>query len=189
MGFWDWLMGTPDAATARPGSARLKAVPHAKRTSVFGIQVGDVVTYDTVDHVVKNKISYNDEGFEWFDFLLVDEATDSEFWLSVEDDDGVSVGIFSEIQLPASIPPVPRSLTIEGRTYRQYEHSDARVVVERADDRRSNQSHIEYWEFKGPAGHYMTISRWGGEFECAIGKAIEEYELRVLPGNQSGGRA
>ena len=70
MGFWDWLMGTPDAATAKPGSARKKNVTHAKRTSVFGIEVGDVVTYDTVDYVVKNKISYDDEGFTWFDFTV-----------------------------------------------------------------------------------------------------------------------
>lgn len=184
MGFWDWLMGTPDAATARPGSARRKNLSHAKRTSVFGIQVGDVVTYDTVDHVVKNKISYNDGGFEWFDLLLVDAATNAEFWLSVEDDDGVNLGIYHEVDLPAGLPPVPRTLTVEGKTYVQYEHSQAAVTVEREGSNRANQSHVEYWEFKGPSGHYLTVSRWGGEYEVAVGKEIEEYELRVLPGNQ-----
>lgn len=182
MSFWDWLMGTPDAATAKPGSARKKAVSPARRTSVFGIEVGDVVTYDTVDYQVKNKISYDDEGFEWFDYLLVDAATDSEFWLSVEDDDGVSVGIYHEVDLPEGIPPVPRTITLEGKTYRQYEQSDARVRVERADGKRANQSHIGYWEFKGPSGHYLTVSRWGGEYEAAVGHEIQEYEIRVLPG-------
>lgn len=184
MGIWDWLMGTPDAATAKAGSARAKAVSPSKRTSVFGIQVGDVVTYDLIDHVVKNKISYDDEGFEWFDYLLQDPASGAEYWLSVEDDDGVSIGIFHEIDLPVDMPPVPKTLTVEGRTYRQYEHSDARVTVERAEGKRANQSHIEYWEYKGPSGHYLTVSRWGGEYEVAVGKSIEEFEVRVLPGNQ-----
>ena len=182
MGFWDWLMGTPDAATAKPGSARKKAVSPNRRTSVFGIEVGDIVTYDTDDYVVKNKIAYDDEGFEWFDYLLVDAATQRECWLSVEDDDGVSVGIYHEVDLPDGLPPVPRTLTLEGKTYRQYEHSDASVRFERAEGKRANQSHVEYWEFKGPEGHYLTVSRWGGEYEAATGHAIEEYEITVLPG-------
>jgi Domain of unknown function (DUF4178) len=184
MGFWDWLMGTPDAATAKPGTARKKTVSPSKRTSVFGIEVGDVVTYDTVDYVVKNKISYDDEGFEWFDYLLQDAASGSELWLSAEDDDGITIGVYHEIDLPEGVPPVPRSLTVEGKTFKQYEHSDAQVRVEREDATRSNQSEIEYWEFKGPEGHYMTVTRWGGEHEASVGKEIEEYEIKVYPGNQ-----
>src|SRR5688572_24554242 len=75
MGLWDWLMGKPDDGSSAP-ARRKKAVPAAKRTSVLHLEVGDVVSYEDVDYVVKNKISYDDEGWEWFDYLLVDSATD-----------------------------------------------------------------------------------------------------------------
>lgn len=179
MGFWDWLMGTPgQAGTTASGK---KAVAAAKRTTALHIEVGDIVSYDTVDHVVKNKISYDDEGFVWYDYLLVDDATGTEIWLSAEDDDGLELGIYRDIQLPAGIPPVPKSLTIDGVTYRQYEQSDARVTVAREDDPRANHAHIEYWEYKAPGGKFLTITRWGGEYEASVGSAIKEYEINVLP--------
>ena len=179
MSFWDWLMGTPGAGT-QPAK---KQTPQ-RRASVFGLQVGDVVTYNTVDYLVKNKISYDDEGFEWFDYLVMDVATEDEFWLSVEEDDGLQLGIFHEIDLPVGLPPVPRTLIVEGKTFRQYEHSDAMTAVEREDARHPTRSRVEYWEYKGPEEHYLTISRWGGQYEASVGHAIQEYELQVLPGQQ-----
>jgi hypothetical protein len=183
MGFWDWLMGTPgQAGTTATGK---KAVSATKRTSALHIEVGDVVAYDTVDYVVKNKISYDDEGFEWFDYMLVDDASGTELWLSAEDDDGLELGIYREVQLPDGIPPVPRTVTIDGVAYKQYEQSDARVTVEREDPTRSTHSEVEYWEYKAPGEKFLTITRWGGEYEASVGASIEEFELKVYPGNRA----
>ena len=179
MGFWDWLMGTPSQTRELPAKQRRTKMP--KKTSVLDLHVGDVVSYDEVDYVVKNKIVYSDEGFEWFDYMLHDAATDAVVWLSAEDDDGLQVGIYHEVDLDVTIPPVPRTITHEGRQYKQNEHSDAAVRVEREDATRSSQSRVEYWEYEAPGGHYLTVSRWGGDYEAAAGQAIKEYELKIFP--------
>lgn len=181
MGFWDWLMGTPPQQRAMPAKKRPARLSAAERTSVFHLRLGDIVSYDTVDYAVKNKISYDDEGYVWYDYLLVDAASGEELWLSAEDDDGVEIGLYREIDLDRTLPPVPSQLTVQGRTYRQVEHSDAQVQVERERVNRSQHSEIEYWEYKGGNGHYLTVSRWGGEYEVSEGRAIEEHELTIYP--------
>lgn len=178
MGLWDWLMGTPPQQRDMP---KRRAVPAARRTSVFALQVGDVVSYDGTDYEVTNKLTYDDEGFTWFDFLLHDRATDQEFWLGVEDDDGVQLGIYHEIDLPVDVPPVPKAISYEGRNYRRTEHGEADVEVEREDSGRRNAASVEFWEFEAPGERYLTISRWGGEYEAAVGQPIKEYELKVYP--------
>lgn len=179
MGFWDWLMGTPTQQRDLP--TKRKAIPAAKRASVFNLQVGDVVSYEEVDYVVKNKITYDDEGFTWYDYLLADSATDSELWLSAEDDDGIQIGIYKEIDLDVTFPPVPQRLTHEGKSYKQVEHSDARVEVEREDPTRSTQSRVEFWEYEGPGERYITVSKWGGDYEASEGHAIKEYDIKIFP--------
>jgi len=148
---------------------------------VFSLQVGDVVSYDEIDYVVQNKITFEEGGDTWFDYMLVDAATESEIWLSAEDDDGVTVGIFREVDLDVTVPPVPRSLTHDGHNYRQREHSNANVTVEREDATRSSSSSVEYWEFEAPGERYMTVARWGGSYEVSVGESIEEYELKIYP--------
>lgn len=179
MGFWDWLMGTPPEQKTVP-ARRAGPSATARRQSVFGIQVGDVVSYDDVDYIVKNKITYEEEGFYWYDYLLADNVSGKETWLSVEDDDGLSIGIFHEIDLEG-IPPVGRQISHEGKTYRQTEHSHANVTLEREDAARDTSTQVEYWDFEGPNETYMSVLRWGGDYEASVGKEIEEYELKIFP--------
>lgn len=180
MGFWDWLMGTPPEQKTAPARRVSSTTPSMRRATVFGLQVGDVVSYDEIDYMVRNKITYEEEGFYWYDFLLVDEATDSEIWLSAEDDDGVTIGIYREIHLDA-IPPVPKSITYEGKAYRQVEHSHANVTLEREDADRDTSSQVEYWDFEGPNDTYLGVSKWGGNYEASVGTEIEAYELKIFP--------
>lgn len=179
MGFFDWLMGTPPEQKTVP-TRRAGPSANARRQSVFGIQVGDVVSYDDTDYLVKNKITYEEDGFYWYDYLLADSVTQDELWLSVEDDDGLSIGIFREIDLDG-LPPVPRQLSYEGKSYRQVEHSHANVTLEREDADRDTSSQVEYWDFEGPGGTYMSVLRWGGNYEASVGTEIEEYQVKIFP--------
>ncbi|MGE5576706.1 MAG: DUF4178 domain-containing protein, partial [Syntrophothermus sp.] len=52
--------------------------PVVERTPL-NIQVGDVVSYDGADYLVKQRLAYYDGGYEWFDYQLVDG--DKEIWL------------------------------------------------------------------------------------------------------------
>lgn len=180
MGFFDWLMGTPSDQKTAPVRRASASSPGARRSSVFGIQVNDVVSYDDVDYIVKNRITYEEAGFYWYDYLLVDDTTGAELWLSAEDDDGVSIGIFKEIELPG-IPPVAQTITVEGKRYSQTEHSHANVSVEREDADRDTSNKVEYWDFEGSNETYLSVSRWGGDYEASVGREIKPYELKIFP--------
>jgi hypothetical protein len=183
MGFWDWLMGTPPETRTVPARRDSKTTALQRRATVFGIEVGDVVAYDGTDYIVTNKLTYEEEGFYWYDYLLADEPTGQELWLSAEDDDGISIGIFREIDLDA-IPPVPKRLTHDGKTYRQTEHSHARVRLEREDAARDTEGgQVEYWDFEGPGGTYLSVLRWGGSYEASTGVEIDAHELTIYPAN------
>ncbi|MEB3198533.1 MAG: DUF4178 domain-containing protein [Candidatus Sericytochromatia bacterium] len=181
MGFWEWLMGTPPDQPAAPVRRVGGASEAQRRASVFGLLPGDVVSYDEHDYIVKNKITYEEDGFVWYDYLLVDDTRDKELWLSAEDDDGVSIGIFEEIELD-TIPPVPRQIEHQGVRYRQTEHSEASVQMEREDPSRDTVGgRVEYWDFEGPQDRYMSVLRWGGTHEASVGKEISEHELTIYP--------
>lgn len=179
MGFFDWLMGTPPEQKTVP-ARRAGPTAVARRQTVFGIQVGDVVSYDDVDYMVKNKITYEEDGFYWYDYLLEDATTDTEVWLSVEDDDGLSIGIFREIELDG-LPPVPRQISHGGKTYKQTEHSHATVSLEREDADRDTSSQVEYWDFEGPNDTYLSVLRWGGNYEASVGSEVQEYQVKIFP--------
>lgn len=183
MGFWDWLMGTPPTEQTMPARRGSALTPAAKRASVFNLQVGDVVSYDDIDYLVKNKITWEEDGDRWYDYLLVDDATESEIWLSAEDDDGIQLGIYREIDVDFS--SVPKTYSYEGQSFRQVEHSEANVSLEREDASRDSTSSVEYWEFEGPNDRYLSVSRWGNQFEASVGSEIEEYELKVYPAEPS----
>lgn len=176
MGFWDWLMGTPPQQRTMP-AGRVTG----KRDSVFGIRVGDVVRFEEVDYLVTNRVAYDEEGFTWQDYMLVDKATGDHVWLSVEEDDGLQLGVFHVVDLGLSMPPVPKTFQHDGVTYRQVERGNARVVLECEDVRRSNQSHVEFWDYEAPGERLLTITRWGDEYEAAAGRCIEAFEVRVYP--------
>ncbi|MEB3284385.1 MAG: DUF4178 domain-containing protein [Candidatus Sericytochromatia bacterium] len=181
MGFWDWLMGTPPQERTSPPRRTSNISPTMNRTTVFGIEVGDVVAYDEVDYLVKNKLTYEEDGFHWYDYLLVDDTTGRECWLSAEDDDGVSVGIYREIDLD-SIPPVPRQLTYEGASYRCTENSYAQVRLEREDPSRDTDAgRVEYWDFEAAGDKYLSVLRWGNSFEASVGREIQPHELTIYP--------
>lgn len=183
MGFWDWLMGTPPTERTVPAGRTPSSTQMQRRASVFGIEVGDVVSYDLVDYIVKNKLTYEEEGFYWYDYLLVDEPSGQELWLSAEDDDGISIGIFREIELDG-IPPVPGKLTHDGKSFRQTEHSHASVRLEREDAARDTENgRVEYWDFEGPNDTYLSILKWGGSYEASVGHEIGAHELTIYPAN------
>lgn len=181
MGFWEWLMGSPPAPEGRTAPSRPPtATTVAKRTHPLHLQVGDVVGLLATDYVIVNKVTYREDGESWIDYLLLDEATQSEWWLSAEEDDGLQLGLFQEIPLPFEGHHPPQSFTHEGVSYRQVEASEAEVTVEAEDEERS-QATVRYWEYEAQSKRYATVLKWGERLEASVGKAIGRHELTVYP--------
>ena len=43
-----------------------------RQPTVFTLQLGDIVQYDNIDWVIEDKLTYNDDGWEWIEYLIQD---------------------------------------------------------------------------------------------------------------------
>ena len=180
MGLLDFLFGkarTSDAPSlpARPGGSRALTA----QASVLDVRVGDVITYDGIDYVVRNRHVFSSHGWEWLSFHLVDTISGQKLWLDAEDDDQLEVAVSRPIRLPLSLP-LPDELVYEGRRYQLDEHGQARVLVE-SEDSAPHHSQVEYWDYcDNSENHFLSVERWGEELEASLGQSIEPYELTIL---------
>jgi hypothetical protein len=74
--------------TLYPGTGGSRHLPPVERT-VFTLEIGDIVQYMDTDWVVEGRLTYEDNDYTWFEYLLQDG--DRIRWLSVDEDDRVEV--------------------------------------------------------------------------------------------------
>ncbi len=86
--FWLLILAILAAVTIwyfSGGSTRQPNATGLRQPTVFTLQLGDVVQYDNIDWIIEDKLTYNDSGWEWLEYLLQDG--DRIGFLSIEDDD------------------------------------------------------------------------------------------------------
>lgn len=152
----------------------------APRT-VTNLQVGDIVSYLGADYMVEGRLDYNDEGWTWITYMLVDGPTVR--WLSVEEDDQLEVSLWDEADVHISGKP-PEFIEYEGERFRMVEWGDARVE-QRGKTGRKAGLNMEYFEYEGPGDRYLSVERWGNEIEVSVGEDINPYGLELYPGDTS----
>lgn len=164
MGIFDWFKSKPEAP---------KVVPR----NFFNIQVGDVITYDEIDYVVKQVYEYNENGYRWMDYHLVDG--NEEIWLGVDDDDGIELSVYKEVLWEDNT--FPKKIVHQGVTYYLEEHGTARVV-NKSDYTDTKVVPVEYADYEDEAGEkYLSLERWGQDFEASVGYSIKQHHVKIFP--------
>lgn len=183
MGFWSFLFGKP----AEYSPSALPALSSGSRgmmrqPDVLTIRIGDVVGYEGVDYVVRNRYTFNSHGFKWYSYHLVDVISNDKLWLDAEDDDELEVAISRSIDL--NIPDqIPHEVTWNGEPFYQDEHGIANVYIE-SEASSPKHSNVEYWDYaNADETRFLCIERWGGEYEASVSEPIEAYKLTILPGD------
>lgn len=187
MGLFDFLFGKPKSYEQTREDLPLLANPKRalnERSAILDLKVGDVVSYNGTDFIVRNRHAYESHGFEWFSYQLVDSISGQKFWLDAEDDDAFEVALSHPAELPLSLP-LPNQLQYQGRHYRLDEHGYAKVLIE-SEDSTPRYSQVEYWDYEdAQSERYLGIERWGDELEASLSESIEPYELTVLGGSNA----
>lgn len=197
MGLLDFLFGKPKTAAATDRLLPATVEPARALTSaatVLDVRVGDAISYDSLDYVVRNRHHYQASGWESFSYQLVDSVSGSRVWIDAEDDDELEITVSQEIdfelltgsdgsQLDTTVP-LPERIVYEGTTYHRDEAGRVRVTVE-SEDSAPRTVDVQYWDYLA-GDDFLGIERWGDEFEASIGHAIEPYELNIF---QAGGNA
>ena len=146
--------------------------------TITNLRMGDIVTYFDVDYVVEGRVDYNDSGWPWTCFMLVDG--DDVRWLAVEEDDKLEVSMWEEIDMDLGTEP-PKTIEYDGERFKQVENGRANVTQTGKTGRRAGMS-CDYFEYEGSSERYLSVERWGMETEVSIGQDVNPYSLEILPG-------
>ncbi len=149
----------------------------------FNLQINDIVDYDLVEYQVIGKITYNEEGYLWYDYHMFDGK--DHLWLYAEDDDQVRLALFRKLnadhelysRLQAETPSV---IEYEAQKFSLLEEGNATIKVEGKVGARDNQQ-VKYWDYETGNGDHISVEKWGNELEISVGKVVKESLLDFYP--------
>lgn len=152
----------------------------------FALKPGDLVKTDQHDFLVRGTITMDDSGTEWWTHLL-DDATGTKRWLSVENEDGLEMGFWDRVPVSdiESGSPGDRSIVLRGIAYKLIERGNANY---RATGTTSTQpaGHAEYMDYEAADGRMLSLERFDeGGWEASVGEKVLPSELSVYPSNTS----
>ncbi|MFW6360016.1 MAG: DUF4178 domain-containing protein [Chroococcales cyanobacterium] len=161
-----------------PGKSS-RSLPPLER-NVFTLQIGDIVQYLGTDWVVEGKLTYDDDGYTWLEYLLQDG--DRIAWLSVDEDDRVEVALLEPSnQLDISTTP-PKEITFVGETYSLVGSGNASMTRTGTTLNRTAER-CQYYDYQGNDNKVLSIEVWKGEYEVTVGNRINPRMLSLLPGS------
>jgi len=161
----------------------------SRERTLFDLRLGDIVQAEAADWVVEDRLLYDQDGFQWLEYLLRDGGRSR--WLVVCEDDWLEVSWLETVTLvpPPPLPP-PAELSWQGGTYQLKEQGTATVT---ASHRRMNQhlGRCRFADYIGPGGRVLGLEIWsqpGGapadsEIEVTAGRVIDPRSLTLLPGD------
>lgn len=161
---------------ALPQAEQLKQLEAA--TSVERLQIGDIVVHYDREYIVEGKLTYTEEGFSWYEYMLVDG--NEVVWLTVEDDDQLSVSLSTEAEFAVTTTP-GRSLDVDGVTYQLAEKGRARMTRQGETGKKGAEV-CTYYEYRASGNRQLSVEQWGQSFEVFHVRPVTEAELDILPG-------
>lgn len=180
------LMRSRERKPVTPGGGASPSLPGAEpaaavRSSVRGLRVGDVVSYEGHDSIVDRTYRFREGGYRWEEHLLVDG--DYKRWLSVEDDEGLECVVWERRPDPG-LEPGAESLEVDGTTYAFDEQGRADYTLEESAG-PGGAGQVEYADYEA-GDKRLSFERYDGSgWELNVGTVVSEHAFDVYPGSQS----
>ena len=148
--------------------------------TVQNIRLRDIVSYLGQDFIVEGVLRYDDDGWPWVTYMLVDG--EDVRWLSVEEDDKLEVSLWEEIDKPFGGDP-PEFVEVRGIRFRMVEKGKARVTQEGETGKRQGLS-VRYYDYESDGDEMLSVETWGSDTEVSFGYEIDPYGLDIFPGTE-----
>jgi hypothetical protein len=148
----------------------------------FELKPGDLLKYDQNDFFVRGTIRLEDGGYVWTEHL-VDNASGLKRWLSVEDDDGLELGMWEKLPMAdiESGQPGDRSVVSRGVAYKLVETGKATFTA-KGTTSTAEAGSAEYMDYEAANGAMLGFERYdGGPWESALGTKVLPSEVTVYP--------
>ncbi|GAA4224272.1 DUF4178 domain-containing protein [Actinomadura meridiana] len=175
---------SPKAPAAPPPVPR---DPFAPEDQVAGdprtLKAGDMVEYLGTRYFVRGSLRLREGGYTWSEHLLdADTIEGTKVWVSVEEDPDLEVVWWTEYDI-GDLSPNERTLTVEGVEYRRDEHGTADYTSEGTTG-VGVQGRVEYVDFEGPRGKYLSFEQYGGgQWEAGLGERVPTGSMTIYPGS------
>ena len=166
--------GGGGSAAPSLASARAEALAGDPRA----LKPGDVVNYDGGDFIVEGTLRLEQDGFRWAEHRMVDG--DRSLWLSVEDDGGLEVVVWTRTR-GGGLEPGPGSLDHDGVTYVLEERGRANFTAEGSTG-TAGGGRVEFVDYEA-GERRLSFERYGDEggWEMGTGRVISEHVLDIYP--------
>lgn len=155
------------------------ALPSLERT-VFTLEIGDIVQHLGSDWIVEGKLTYNDQGYTWLEYLLQDGSKRQ--WLSVEEDDVVEITWLEPTSALDIGGQPPTQISFADHIYQQKGAGTAQMTHQGSTLNRTAQT-CQYYDYQTPDGKVLSIENWNGDIEVTVGQKIHPSVLTLLPGD------
>ncbi len=163
------------------------AAPSLRPRTLFDLRTGDIVQFESADWVVEDRLLYEDDGFQWLEYLLRDGAEAR--WLVVCEDDWLEVSWLEAgpeplaRQLAAEADPFPPLIRWEGVDYALKEQGRARTSSSsRTMNRRTGA--CRYGDYGAEGQRLLSVERWDDDPpEITWGRRIDPALPVLLPGD------
>ncbi len=164
-----------EAATPRDPFAQ----GHGNEDLLYGLKVSDVIGYHAKDWVVRGTLRFNDGGYTWSEHLISDAR--DQHWLSVEDDEGISVSIWQRVP-PNEVDGEPgaRTVTHGQVAYQLHEEGQAAFTAEGTTGTAPSGT-ARYIDYHGPGEERLSFERFGEQWEVSVGHSVLPRVLDVFP--------
>ena len=169
-----------EAARSRPRRDPLADV-HGNEDYLRRLKVGDVVRYEASDYLVRGSLRFDEEGYTWAEHLIGDGET--QHWLSVEDDEGISVVLWQRVGL-AQLTGEPGAPTVghAGVAYQLHEQGQASYTAEGTTGTAPSGT-LRYVDYRGPDGQRLSCEQLGRSWEVSVGRTVTPRSVDVYPVN------
>lgn len=161
-----------------PSRSPAESLPPLNRT-LFTLQIGDIVQYEARDWVVEGKLTYDEDGFTWVEYMVQDG--DDIRWLSVSEDDMVEVSWLETTNAVEISGKPPKTLVFEGETFRRVSSGEAKMSRLGTIQKRKAES-CRYYDYEGEGDRVLSVEDWDGDLEVSVGETIRPSQLSLLPG-------
>ena len=151
--------------------------------TLFDLQLGDIVQAEGSDWVVEDRLLYEDDGFQWLEYLLRDR--EEARWLVVCEDDWLEVSWLEAVDWRPPLP-LPKQFRWQDQLWSLREQGSASVTATlRTLNRRPGN--CRYADYVSAENRVLCVELWGSgedqEAEVTTGRRIEPTSLTLLPGD------
>ncbi len=173
-----------ESTSARPAYAS-KLGDKQTETPLWELKSGDMVKFDGTDFFVQYARYCDDRGYKWTEFLL-DDRLGSKLWLSVEDDNGIDLGIWKEARLADITGKVgDQTVSYDGAVYKLRESGSATYST----PDRNERGRFEHFQYETDTKEMLSFQCSDSiNWDVSDGRRCSPLDFDIYVNNQQEGK-